>query len=188
MNYKKVFLVLLAMVIAGGVAFIGTYSSAQSGVSLDSQEAISYKPNADVKPEAPNFQLQTIDGKTVQLDDYRGKVVVLNFWATWCPPCRKEIPDFVKLTETKNPEKFVILGVTLQSGTTEEIQKFAENMNMNYPVLTGDSKYLAKLTQVYGGVSAIPTTFIIGPDGKVQDRYVGIKTADQLWQEIQSVM
>lgn len=189
MQYKKTRLLLLSLILVGGLVFFGMQSYAQeSDVSLNSQEAISFDPDARVKPQAPNFQLQTIEGETIRLTDYRGKVVVLNFWATWCPPCRKEIPDFVELTRTNDKETFVILGVTLQSGTTQDIKDFAEKNNMNYPVLTGNQKYLMKLTQLYGGVRGIPTTFIIGPDGKVQDRYVGAKPAGEVWKKIQAAM
>jgi len=189
MNYKKIALAVISILIIGGLFFIGTRSSAmQGGVNLSNQEAISFDPNASTKPMAPNFELKTLDGDLVRLTDYRGKVVVLNFWATWCPPCRKEIPDFIDLTNSEHSDKFVILGVTLQSGTNQEIQMFANEQGMNYPVLTGDSRYLMKLTQLYGGVRGIPTTFIIDGKGIVQDKYVGARSADQVWQMIQSAM
>lgn len=189
MNYKKIALTRIGILIIGGLFFIGTHSSAmQGGVSLSNQEPISFDSNAKTKPMAPNFELKTIEGDLVRLTDYRGKVVVLNFWATWCPPCRKEIPDFIELTDSEHSDEFMILGVTLQSGTRQEIQMFAEKQGMNYPVLTGDAKYLMKLTQLYGGVRGIPTTFIIDGDGKVQDKYVGAKSADEVWKLIQAAM
>ncbi len=188
MKYK-LHLLLAAATLIVGVGITGPVACAQNDteVSLEDQQAISVNGDQQAKIQAPNFQLQTLDGKEVTLTDYRGKAVILNFWATWCPPCLKEIPDFVELTKTKDSDKFVILGVTLQSGTPEEIRKFAEERNMNYPVLTGEEAYLMKLTQLYGGIRGIPTTFVIGPDGRVHKKYLGPQTGETLWNDIQAV-
>jgi len=187
MKNKIVLTVAIAGLVIGGVIAGSAIFAGNQTVSLEDQEAISFSKGQETNPQAPNFQLQTLDGKNVQLADYQGKAVILNFWATWCPPCRKEIPDFIEMTENRDTDKFVILGVTLQSGTTEEIRKFAEQQGMNYPVLTGDNDYLMKITQLYGGVRAIPTTFIIGPEGKVHKKYLGPQTAETLWNDVQAV-
>lgn len=176
------------ILLAGAVLFSGISIAQQKGVDLNAQKPITDPNTTDVKPLAPDFELKTIQGKTVRLSDYRGKVVLLNFWATWCPPCRQEIPDFIKMTKTKDPAHFVVLGLTLQSGTPEQISKFAESMGMNYPILYGEQSTMLKLTQLYGGVSAIPTSFLIDPDGRVQKRYLGPRDAETFWSDIQSVM
>lgn len=180
-------LAIMALTIAIGITGPVACAQNETEVSLEDQQAISFSENQETKPQAPNFQLQTLDGENVTLSDYQGKAVILNFWATWCPPCRKEIPDFVKMTKNRDSDRFVILGVTLQSGTPDEIRKFAKEQGMNYPVLTGDESYLRKLTQLYGGIRGIPTTFVIGPEGKIHKKYLGPQTAETLWSDIQSI-
>jgi len=189
MKYTKSLISLITLVVAGGIILLVNSSKAQKkSINLQDESPISFDENSSVRPTAPDFELQTVEGKTVRLSDYRGKAVVLNFWATWCGPCRKEIPDFIKMTKEKDPKKFVILGVTLQSGSADKIKAFADKMGMNYPVLTGENGTMMHLAKLYGGVRAIPTTFLIDPDGKVQKKYVGPQTAESLWSDIQGVL
>ncbi len=181
-NFSKVVLII-TMVFFGALT-----TNATAQMAVDNHKPIKFDQNSETKPKAPNFELKTLNGKTVRLTDYRGKAILLNFWATWCGPCRQEIPDFVDLTKNKDPKKFVILGVAVQSGSKEDIQKFANKMKMNYPILIGDDSYIMKLMQWYGGIQGIPTTFLIDPDGKIQKKYVGPRTADVFWGDVQSVL
>lgn len=128
-------------------------------------------------PEAPNFTLDTLGGDTFRLRDHRGEVVVLNFWATWCPPCRREIPDFVKLQRELGDRGLQFVGVALErSAGSEEVRAFAEKMNMNYPIGLGDGTIARK----YGGVRGLPRTFVIGPEGKVRGQIPGMATESML--------
>lgn len=189
MRYKRfVFVLLGAGLLAGGVFLTGAVTARQTGVDLNAQKPITNLSASEEKPMAPDFELQSIQGETVRLSDYRGKVVLLNFWATWCGPCRQEIPDFIEMTKTKDSDRFVVLGLTVQSGSREQIAKFAKEMGMNYPVLYGDQATIMKLAQLYGGVTAIPTTFLIDPEGKVQKGYLGPRDGETFWNDIQSVM
>ena len=120
---------------------------------------------------APDFALKDLSGNTVRLSDYRGKAVVLNFWATWCPPCKAEMPWFVELQKRYGPQGLVIVGVSLDDDATpEQIAKFAQKLNVNYPILLGKDD-IAKL---YGGVDALPTTFYIDRNGTLVEVTMGL--------------
>lgn len=114
-------------------------------------------------PSAPNWHLQNLEGKPVKLSDFRGKVVLLNFWATWCPPCREEIPDLISLQKQYGPRGLVVVGVAMDEGGAAVVQPFVKKMGINYPVVAGDQK----TADAYGGIEGIPTTFVIDRSGKV---------------------
>ncbi len=114
------------------------------------------------EPVAPDWQLEGLDGKTVQLSDFKGKVVVLNFWATWCPPCRKEIPDLIAL-QTKYANDLVVVGISLDENGLSAVKSFVARTGINYPVVMGDQG----TASAYGGITAIPTTFVIDRAGKI---------------------
>ncbi len=123
----------------------------------------------DKKMVAPGWQLQSIEGKTVKLSDYKGKVVVLNFWATWCPPCREEIPDLVSLQKQYAAQGLVVLGVSMDQGGPAKVASFAKKYGVNYPVVMGDEK----TSEAYGGIQVLPTTFIIDRKGNIVDGLQG---------------
>lgn len=117
---------------------------------------------------APDFTLTDINGKQVSLSDYKGKVILLDFWATWCGPCRMEIPSFIQLQD-EYEDDVVVLGISLDQGGPKDVVPFAKKMNINYPVVYGDGN----VVQAYGGVRSIPTTFVIDRDFNIQRKYVG---------------
>lgn len=118
---------------------------------------------------APNWQLQDLEGKSVKLSDFKGKVVLLNFWATWCPPCRREIPDFVALQKQYADKGLVIIGVSMDEGGAEVVKPFAKKIGINYPIVLGDQKTAA----AYGGIQVVPTTFVIDKTGKIAAQHEG---------------
>ncbi|MGE0450562.1 MAG: TlpA disulfide reductase family protein [Vicinamibacterales bacterium] len=124
--------------------------------------------------EVPPFTMTDLDGRTFTSEELRGKVVLVNFWATWCPPCRAEIPDLVKLQDTYR-EKLVVIGVSEDEAPVEEVRKFAAAQNMNYPVVM----VTPELSRIFTGVSALPTTFVIDPDGRIQQRHVGLLNPEE---------
>ena len=150
-----------------------------AGVStaFQSESAPAWATSEMTSDEAPNFVLKTLDGDTFRLKEYRGEVVVLNFWATWCPPCRKEIPTFVKLQRELGDQGLQFIGIALErSAGPKKVRTFAEKMDINYPVGMGTGR----IAQKYGGVHGIPRTFIIGPEGNVQGHIPGMATESML--------
>ncbi len=121
---------------------------------------------------APDFELQSLEGKNVKLSDFRGKAVLLNFWATWCGPCKIEMPWFVELQKEYGPQGFQIVGVAMDDASTEDIAKFARQMRVNYPILLGKEA----VGESYGGVGVLPTTFFIDRDGKLVAREFGLQS------------
>ena len=141
------------------------------------QNQVTAKQNNSIL--APNFTLADLEGNWVSLDDMKGKVVLLNFWGTWCGPCRVEIPAFINLVEKYEKEGLEIVGVTLTSGPPENIQAFANKWGINYTLLTdiegNETQFvIAKYGEAIGQrINGIPTTFIIDREGIIQKKYVG---------------
>jgi thiol-disulfide isomerase/thioredoxin len=119
---------------------------------------------------APNFELATLDGQRVKLSDYRGKAVLLNFWATWCGPCKVEMPWFVDLQKKYGNDGLVILGIAMDDSETPKIAQFASEMGVNYPVLLGTDK----VSEAYGNVDLLPTSFYIDREGKIVGKGTGL--------------
>ena len=139
------------------------------------------KQNKSSELLAPDFSLADLEGNTVTLDQMRGKVVLLNFWGTWCGPCRKEIPDFINLMKKHKKDGLEIVGVTLTSGPPENIKTFADKWGINYKLLTdinGNESYKAfsDYCTISGvGMRAVPTTFLIDRDGYIVRTYRGAR-------------
>lgn len=128
--------------------------------------------------KSPDFSLITLDGEEVTLSQFKDKVVILNFWASWCGPCHMEIPDFIKMYKKYKKDGLEIIGVTLVSGTTEQIRSFVKVHEINYIILTSDEKYLQDLADQYGGIRGIPTTFLIDRKGIIRNMWVGARTKE----------
>ena len=123
----------------------------------------------EIGAKAPDFSLVDINGKTVSLSAFNGKVVILDFFASWCPPCKQEIPDFIELEKSYGDKGFAMIGVALVSAG--EAREFAGKMGINYPVLVDDGK----ASEIYGPIRSIPTTFIIDKNGKIVKMYIGYR-------------
>ena len=134
---------------------------------------------------APDFTLRDAAGQEVKLSDYRGKVVLLNFWATWCGPCALEIPWFIEFEQQYKSRGLEVLGVAMDEEGWPVIKPFIAEHKMNYRVLLGNDS----VSQLYGGVDALPTTFIIDRDGRLASApYVGLAGKNEYLQEIQSLL
>jgi thiol-disulfide isomerase/thioredoxin len=123
--------------------------------------------------------LKDSDGKVVRLSDYKGKVVLLDFWATWCVPCREEIPHFVELQNMYRERGLQIIGVSMDD-SVDPVLAFAQQFHMNYPVVMGN----AKLGEEYGGVLGLPIAFLLDRDGRIVKKHIGATAIDVLDREI----
>lgn len=133
---------------------------------------------------APDFTLEKLDGGSMTLSDLRGKAVLLNFWATWCGPCKIETPWLVELQSQYASEGLQVVGVAMDDSGKDEIAKFAKDMGVNYPVLLGKEA----VGDEYGGVPALPETFFIGRDGKIVDRIIGLKGRAEIEDSIRKAL
>jgi thiol-disulfide isomerase/thioredoxin len=132
---------------------------------------LTYVPgeHAALNKPAPDFTLASVDGKRIKLSDYKGKVVIVDFWATWCPPCRRGIPDLIEIQKEYGKD-VVVIGISVDTDTKGDVASFIKQMGINYPVAYAD----AGVAQSYGGVESIPTSFVIDINGNIVDSHVGL--------------
>lgn len=173
---------ILATVIAIPVFFISC-SNADKNIQNnaggpDVSAASSSVPdvNGQQLKDAPDFTLNEMDGAPFTLSRHEGKVVVLNIWATWCPPCRKEIPDFVEMQEEMRDDDVLFVGVSLDEEGWEVVRPFAKEYSVNYPLVVDNGTVYQK----YGPFRGIPTTFIINKEGKVEYVAPGMVTKSMI--------
>jgi len=161
-----VVLIVVAMVVALMLVF--GFNVARQRAGANSLPTMAGKP-------APDFTLQSLDGKTLHLSDFRGKAVLLNFWATWCEPCQVEMPWFVEFQREYGSQGLQIIGVAMDDGNPADIAAFAKNMQVDYPILVGKESQRDSVSDSYGGVQFLPETFYIDREGKVVEQVSGLK-------------
>ena len=132
---------------------------------------------------APDFSLQALNGTPLRLSEYKGKVVLVNFWATWCDPCRREIPRFVDLQKKYAHRGFQVVGISLDDDT-KAVPPFYQEFKMNYPVAIGDEK----LAESFGNVLGLPVNFLIDRDGRIAARHLGEARFPELENEIRALL
>jgi peroxiredoxin len=158
------FALVIAMALGAAFYFAGRGSEPRSV-----KAASPVKADKDRKP-APDFALKDADGKTAHLEDYKGKVVLLDFFATWCGPCKIEIPWFMEMERKKKDKGFSVLGVSMDDEGWEVVKPFLADLGVNYRVVIGNDA----TAQLYGGVDALPTTFLIDRNGKIAAVHIGL--------------
>jgi thiol-disulfide isomerase/thioredoxin len=136
------------------------------------------------KSKAPDFTLVSTDGKEINLSDYKGKIVILDFWATWCGPCRRGIPDLVSI-QNSYKNKVIVIGISLDDDRTKnDILPFMKEYGVNYPVVYGTSEVVTS----YGSIRAIPTSFIIDQKGNIVDKYIGLVSKEIFLNRVKSLL
>jgi len=171
---KKILIAFTAMAVVIGLFFLVRHRvlSPATGVTNIAQH-----------PRAPEFSLPALTGQTLTLSAYRGKVVLLDFWATWCDPCREEIPHFVEFQNKYQGKGLQIVGISMDDGP-EPVRAFYQSFHINYPVAMGN----AKTGELYGGVLGLPITFLIGRDGRIVARHIGATDTSVIEREIQALL
>lgn len=159
------------------------------GIVIGCAVFVASSPSEPVKSEkeprvAPEFALKDADGKTVRLSDYRGKVVLLDFWATWCGPCKIEIPWFMEFERNYRDRGFAVLGVSMDEEGWDAVKPFVTDMAVNYRMVLGDDT----IAEAYGGVEALPTTFLIDREGKIVAAHVGLTSKSEIQNGIEKLL
>jgi thiol-disulfide isomerase/thioredoxin len=184
MNNRRLFLLVIALVVAaalglGSSIYALRRARAEQAASGPDVKVIRFARNPEM---APPFLLRDISGRIVSTADWKGKVVILNFWATWCPPCREEIPELVQL-QAKYKDKLLIVGASEDEDGPQRVQQFAQRYGMNYPIVMATRE----LIDNYGGVPALPTSFIIDPQGRVMMKHTGLYEYEVYEREIRAL-
>ncbi len=174
---------VLCLLLSFGCAKSGTERTAESAKGTKEAKGAIPAGADTIGAQAPEFELADISGKKVRLSDFKGRVVIVDFWATWCGPCLHEIPDFVRLQSKYRKEGLVILGVTVNSGE-KAVRSVADDHDINYPVLLdGD-----ETTKLFGGIYAIPTTFVLDRQGRIAKKFIGAMPPEAFEEVIQPLL
>ena len=167
---------ILILVIAATAIVGGVYFTRHSRSTLTA-------PSTKERRLAPDFTLPQLNGQQLTLSAYRGNVVLLDFWATWCVPCREEIPHFIALQQKYGDHGFQMIGVSMDD-SADPVGPFNQQFHMNYPVVIGN----AKIGGLYGGVLGLPIAFLIDRDGRVYAKHIGATNAAIFEKEISSLL
>jgi peroxiredoxin len=163
------------------VAFLAT--AIYTVFIFSSPRATGENTTAPASP-APDWSLKDLDGKIIHSSDFKGKVVILDFWATWCGPCHEEIPGFIALQKQYGDQGLTVVGASVDEGGVAAVKKFADDLGMNYPVGLADDK----LQTAFGGIDVIPATFVIDRQGNIVKKHIGFTDKSEFETEIKELL
>jgi thiol-disulfide isomerase/thioredoxin len=187
---KKVFKILCFFTVVTVVSFSFSGCNSKDWFKASTQENGASKGPL---PTAPDATFKDLDGKDVTLSSLKGKVVVLNFWATWCEPCQVEIPWMIELQQKNADKGFTILGAAMDDEGKSVVEPYVQKtefdvdgkkMKMNYPIVLGNDDVASK----FGGLIGLPTTVVITRDGKIAKRFIGLANRDQLEKQVRALL
>ncbi|MEW5975166.1 MAG: TlpA disulfide reductase family protein [Acidobacteriota bacterium] len=162
--------------VAGLVVLV--LSLSHSGCSISSDSASSSSPSV------PQFTLNNLDGKSVSMKDFGNKVVLIDFWATWCGPCREEIPDLNNLYSEYKSKGFEVIGISMDTEGTDVVKDFVREFRVDYSIVMGDET----VAQEFGGILGLPTKFIVDRNGKIVKRLIGLRPPEEIEQAIKELI
>lgn len=167
---KKTNLRILLFIPVAAIALYVFVVSLQNNIQNNTPPDVDIEPtHTQTGPSAPNFTLQDLNGRMVSLSDYKGKVVLINIWATWCPPCVSETPSIDKLYKMLEDEDFELLAVSIDEGGKKVVEDFMKNKDLSFPVLLDPEGRVARLYRTTG----VPESFIVRKDGTIDNKIVG---------------
>ena len=178
---------LASIAVSGGVISLFCFAS----LLLASCSSVAYNPSSEMaqaageqRQAAPDFTLKDVHNEDVQLSEFKGKVVLLNFWATWCGPCKIEMPWFVEFQRTYKDRGFSVIAVSMDEEGWDIVRPFTEELKLNFPVVIGNDE----MAEEFGGVEALPTTFIIDKEGRIAATHQGLVSKGDYEDEIESLL
>ncbi|VAW58476.1 hypothetical protein MNBD_GAMMA11-698 [hydrothermal vent metagenome] len=182
---KNITLVILVIVIAGSAGF-GLQRYLKSDTNLLAPATPGSGKSNVIGTYRPAFELKDIEGQMRNIDEWNGKVILVNFWATWCPPCKKEMPAFIKLQEQYGKQGFQVIGIALDD--EDSVRDFADTLGVEYPLMPADHAGL-QLSRDYGNhIGALPFSVFVGRDGIISQTHIGELTRDQVEEIIRPLL
>ena len=178
---KRILNVAGATLLIAGISFSCGKSDSKEAKVQAEKPKVQQVANESSYPAAPDFTLKDLNDKNISLSDYSGKLVFVNFWATWCPPCRAEVPAFISMYDKYKEQGLEIIGISTDRDGKAVVQSFVEKSNVNYPIVMFNMDVIS----AYGGITGIPTTFIVNPEGKIVNKFVGYPGEEAFEKEIQ---
>ena len=178
---KRNLLILTGIICAVAIMVYGV--SRKSGTSKAQAAGSTAAVSAPRKP-APDFELKTLDGRTVKLSDFRGKAMVVNFWATYCGPCRVEMPWLIDFYARYKTQGLEIVGVSMDDGDQEQVAAFVKEFNVNYTIVMGNHA----VGDAYGGARFLPQTFLVDREGRITKSIVGIKSRNDFEESVRLLL
>lgn len=181
---------LTLFVLGAGLLFTLTSCGADDNEALEKTDETGQSSSSSTTYEtdpvpAPDQSMNTMDGRTINLADQDGNVILVNFWATWCGPCRREIPDLIQLYDDLKDEGLVIVGIAVDQKGREVVEPFVEDEQINYPIVLDPEQSLEKhFDAMYG----LPTTYVINPDGKIVKRVLGVFPVEDLKPDLETML